>query len=140
MSGPSQTTWPLIQLVAQGDLTAPSGHTDRRAWRDGQRPEQMVSSLHSVTNQVQQANTNIAAAAAEILAATTQQAASAAEQSAALTLTTTTIEEIKAIAEQTAQRASQVADESQAALGVARQGTQVVEQTVSGMGPYQDAG
>jgi methyl-accepting chemotaxis protein len=125
----------FIQLVAQGDLTQRLRVTQTGALGEmGDGLNQMVASLHTITNQVQQANTNIAAAAAEILAATTQQAASAAEQSAALTQTTTTIEEIKAIAEQTAQRASQVADESQTALGVARQGTQVVEQTVSGMG------
>ena len=62
-----------------------------------------------------------------------QQASSAAEQSAALTQTTTTIEEVKAIAAQTAQQASQVAQESQAALDVARRGTQAVEETVIGM-------
>ena len=45
-----------------------------------------------------------------------------------------TIEEVKAIATQTAQQASQVAQESQSALQVARQGTQAVEETVSGMG------
>ena len=73
---------------------------------------------------MQQANANIAAAAAEILAATTQQAASAAEQSAAITQTTTTIEEVKAIAMQTAQQAAQVAHDSQNALGIQVSGGQ----------------
>ena len=83
---------------------------------------------------LREVNTTIAAAAAEILAATTQQAASAAEQSAAVTQTNTTVDEVRAIAEQTAQQAGQVAQDSQAALQVARQGTQAVEETVSGMG------
>jgi methyl-accepting chemotaxis protein len=125
----------FVQNVAQGDLTQRLHVSQNGSLGElGQGLSSMVISLHTITSQVQQANANIAAAAAEILAATTQQAASAAEQSAALTQTTTTIEEVKAIAAQTAQQASQVAQESQSALGVARQGTQAVEETVSGMG------
>ena len=93
----------------------------------------MAASLHSMTSQVDEATGAIAAAAAEILAATTQQAASAAEQSAAITQTTTTIEEVKAIALQTAQQASQVAQDGQTMLQVARQGTQTIEDTLGGM-------
>src|SRR5215213_1566742 len=83
---------------------------------------------------LREVNATIAAAATEILAATTQQAASAAEQSAAVMQTNTTVDEVKAIAEQTAQQAGQVAHDNQAALQIARQGTQAVEETVSGMG------
>lgn len=125
----------FISRVAAGDLTArvaPQGDAELR--RIGDDLNSMVEGLHSITSQVQQANANIAAAAAEILAATTQQAASAAEQSAAITQTTTTIEEVKAIALQTAQQAAQVAHDSQSALNAARQGTQSVEETVTGMG------
>ena len=125
----------FVQHVAQGDLTQRLPVSQNGALGQlGDGLNNMVVSLHTITSQVQHANANIAAAAAEILAATTQQAASAAEQSAALTQTTTTIEEVKAIAAQTAQQASQVAQESQAALQVARQGTAAVEETVSGMG------
>ena len=122
--------------VAQGNLTVRLSFDDNQDELSllGSNLNNMVENLHRMTSQMQQANANIAAAAAEILAATTQQAASAAEQLAALTQTTTTIEEVKAIAAQTAQQASQVAQESQAALQVARQGTQAVEETVSGMG------
>lgn len=123
--------------VARGNLAA------RLSVADSQQDElaalgralnQMVEGLHQITSQSRQAAANIAAAAAEILAATTQQAASAAEQSAALTQTSTTIDEVKAIALQTAQQAQQVAHDSQAALSVAREGTQSVEETVTGMG------
>jgi methyl-accepting chemotaxis protein len=95
---------------------------------------QMTISLHQMTTQVQQASNSIIAAAAEILAATSQQAASAAEQSSAITQTTTTIEEVKVIVDQTAQQAHQVAQDSQKALTVARQGSSAVEDTVNGMG------
>lgn len=94
---------------------------------------QMMTNLHQFNSQMREAATAIAAATSEILAATTQQSANAAEQSSAVTQTSTTIEEIKAIVRQTAQQASQVAQDSQVALDVARQGTQTVEETVSGM-------
>jgi methyl-accepting chemotaxis protein len=93
----------------------------------------MAASLQAMTSQVQQATGAIASAAAEILAATTQQVASAAEQSAAITQTTTTMEEVKAIALETAQQASQVAQDGQTTIQVARQGAQTVEDTVGGM-------
>ena len=93
----------------------------------------MAASLQAMTSQVQQATGAITTAAAEILAATTQQVASAAEQSAAITQTTTTMEEVKAIALQTAQQASQVAQDGQTTIEVARQGTQTVEDTLGGM-------
>ena len=122
--------------VARGNLAARlsniQGNDELAAL--GRSLNKMVEGLHTITTQTQQAASNIAAAAAEILAATTQQAASAAEQSAALTQTSTTIDEVKAIALQTAQQAAQVAQDSQAALNVARQGTASVEETVAGMG------
>jgi methyl-accepting chemotaxis protein len=124
----------FIQRVAQGDLRQRLDiKGDAALGQLGQGLNGMVESLQRITSQMQQATSAIAAAAAEILAATTQQAASAAEQSAALTQTTTTIEEVKVIAQQTAERAAQVALDGQAALQVARQGTGAVEETVSGM-------
>jgi methyl-accepting chemotaxis protein len=120
--------------VAQGDLT---GHLEIREdgvlGQLGHELNTMVESLQRLTGQVSQASQDIARTASEILAATSEQAAGAAEQAAALTQTVTTIEEIKSIAVQTAQQATQVASDSQQALAVARQGTQVVEQTVAGM-------
>lgn len=124
----------FVQQVAQGDLSQRlTVHQNGVLGQLGQGLNGMVESLHALTSQVQQASANIAAAAAEILAATTQQASSAAEQSAAITQTSTTIEEVKAIALQTAQQATQVAHDSQSALQIARQGTQAVEETISGM-------
>lgn len=124
----------FIARIAAGDLTSrieEQGDIELR--RIGTDLNKMVDGLHQITSQTQQASANIAAAAAEILAATTQQAASATEQSVAITQTTTTIDEVKAIALQTAQQASQVAHDSQVALNVAREGTGSVEETVTGM-------
>ena len=123
----------FIARIAAGDLTSrieEQGDIELR--RIGADLNKMVDGLHQITSQTQQAAANIAAAA-EILAATTQQAASASEQSVAITQTTTTIDEVKAIALQTAQQASQVAHDSQVALNVAREGTGSVEETVTGM-------
>jgi methyl-accepting chemotaxis protein len=124
----------FVQLVAQGDLTQRLTVQHEGALGQlGHGLNGMVESLQGISGQVLQATSAIAAAAAEILAATTQQAASATEQSAAITQTTTTVEEVKAIAAQTADRAGQVAQDSQAALTVARQGTGAVEETVNGL-------
>jgi methyl-accepting chemotaxis protein len=129
----------FAERVAKGDLTQRLQVQSTGALGQlGAGLNSMVANLHGITSQVQQANTAIAAAAAEILAATTQQASSAAEQSAALTQTSTTIEEVKVIAQQTALQASQVAQDSQAMLQVARHGTQAVEETVSGMSQIKD--
>jgi methyl-accepting chemotaxis protein len=124
----------FMRQVVQGDLTQRlDARYDGALGQLGQGLNGMAESLQRMIRQVQQATSAIAAAAAEILAATTQQAASAAEQSAAITQTTTTIEEVKVIAAQTAERAAQVAQDSQAALAVARQGAGAVEQTLDGM-------
>jgi methyl-accepting chemotaxis protein len=129
----------FTQQVAKGDLTQRlQVQSDGALGQLGTGLNSMVENLHDVTKNVRQANTAIAAAAAEILAATTQQAASAAEQSAALTQTSTTIEEVKVIAQQTAFQASQLAQDSQAMLQVARYGTQAVEDTVGGMSQIKD--
>jgi methyl-accepting chemotaxis protein len=121
--------------VAQGNLTARLSIAEQQDDLSllGHNLNNMVENLHHMTRKVLQANTAISTAAAEILSATTQQAASAAEQSAAITQTTTTVEEVKAIALQTAQQASQVAEDGQSALQAARQGTGAVEETVGGM-------
>jgi methyl-accepting chemotaxis protein len=123
------------ERVAQGDLTARlnrNGHDELGTL--AQNLNSMVERLGQITNQVRSATANITTAAAEILSATTQQASSASEQSSAIAQTSTTVEEIKAIAQQTAQKAGQVSDESQVALQMARQGTEAVEDTIEGMG------
>lgn len=129
----------FVQEVAGGDLTQRVQIEQTGTLGQlGQGLNSMVESLHRITKDVQQANTAIAASAAEILAATAQQAASAAEQSSALSQTSTTIGEIKVIAQQTAQQAAQVAQDGQATLQVARNGTRAVEDTVAGMSQIKD--
>jgi methyl-accepting chemotaxis protein len=124
----------FVQGLAQGNLIGRlEVRRDGALGQLGQGLNDMADNLHRITCQIQEANSAIASAAAEILASTTQQAASAAEQSSAISQTTTTIEEVKAIAAQTAQQAGQMAKENQNALGVAREGSGAVEDTVHGM-------
>jgi methyl-accepting chemotaxis protein len=128
----------FAQQVAQGDLTKRiSVEYDGALGQLGDGLNGMVANLHQITAQVQEATTAIAAATAQILAATTEQAASSAEQSAAITETATSVEEVKVIAQQTAQKAGQQAAESQAALQVAQQGGQAVEAVIGGMTQVQ---
>lgn len=124
----------FAERVAQGDLTTRlqrNGHDDLGTL--ALNLNSMVEHLSDMTSQTRAAAANITSVAAAILAATTQQSSGAAEQSAAITQTTTTIEQVKTIAQQTAQQATRVAHDSQHALQVARQGTQTVEDTIAGM-------
>lgn len=125
----------FAEQVAQGDLSvrlSPNGNVELNALTDNLN--RMVEGLGTMTNKVRDAATNIASSAAEILSAASQQASSATQQSSAITQATTTVDEIKRISQQTAQQAGQLAQESQAMLQIAHQGTQTVEETINGMG------
>lgn len=125
----------FVEKVAQGDLS--QRLKSRYTGALGQLAEGlngMVDSLRDITGQVQESTNALAAAIAQISAAATQQAASAAEQSAAITETATTVEEIKTLALQTAEQTALVAQNSQTALQIARDGSQVVGEAVGGMG------
>ncbi|MDW8147728.1 MAG: methyl-accepting chemotaxis protein [Roseiflexaceae bacterium] len=124
----------FVQRVANGDLSQ-----TLRIDRDdvlgqlGEGLNRMVESLRAMGRQSQEAANAIAAAAAQILATTTQQASAANEQSAAVAQTMAALDEVRAIARQTADQADHVARDAQAALNVAQQGIAVVEETVQSM-------
>ncbi len=125
----------FTQQVAHGDLTRRLPLRYEGALGElGLGLNAMVSNLHGITAQVQEATNAIASATAQILAATTEQAASSAEQSAAITETATSVEEVKVIAQQTARQATQIAEVGQSALQIAKQGGQAIESTIGGMG------
>jgi NO-binding membrane sensor protein with MHYT domain len=124
----------FAQQVAQGDLTQRiETHYDGALGQLGQGLNSMVASLHDITIQVEEVTAAITVATTQILSATTEQAASSAEQSAAITQTATSVEEVKVLAQQTAEKASQITEESQATLQIAQQGTQAVDSTIVGM-------
>ncbi len=125
----------FTQQVSHGDLTRRLPLRYEGALGElGLGLNAMVSNLHGVTAQVQEATNAIASATAQILAVTTEQAASSAEQSAAITETATSVEEVKVIAQQTARQATQIAEVGQSALQIAKQGGQAIESTIGGMG------
>src|SRR5215213_3651747 len=124
----------FVQQVARGDLRQQlTPCYDGVLGQLGEGLSSMVTSLHTITSQVQDGTNAIAAAVAQISAATTEQAASSAQQSAAITETATAIEQVKVIAVQTADQATQVASNSQSALEVARRSDQTVIATVGSM-------
>lgn len=125
----------FVQQVAQGDLSQRVSHSSQGALGQlGAGLNHMVASLHDITSQVQQGANAIAAAVAQISAATSEQASSSTQQSEAISTTASAIEQVKLIALQTADQATLVAQNSQAALTVARQSDQTVAQTIDSMG------
>jgi methyl-accepting chemotaxis protein len=129
----------FMERVATGDLTARlSLDADGQERRDplvalGRRLNDTVASLQEMTMGIRDAANGLGSAAAEIQAATSQQSASATQQSTAVVQATATIDEIRTIAEQTAQRAQSVADFTQRTTKVAQAGQQAVTNTVEGM-------
>ncbi|RRR65689.1 MAG: HAMP domain-containing protein [Candidatus Viridilinea halotolerans] len=124
----------FVQAVAQGNLSQRLDvRTNGAMGQLGSGLNEMVASLTSLTNQLRRAAADISSAATEILAATTQQAASATEQVAAVTQTSATVEEVKQITRYSDEQATRVADDGQAALRLAREGTTTVEESIQGM-------
>lgn len=124
----------FVQRVANGDLSQ-TLHIDRQdaLGQLGKGLNRMVESLRAMGRQSQEAADAIATAAAQILATTTQQASAANEQSTAVAQTMAALDEVRAIARQTADQADHIARDAQAALTVAQQGIAVVEETVQSM-------
>ncbi len=121
-----------IEHIAQGNLAQRiTVHHNGVIGQLGHGLNHMAENLQYITTHVQQATGNIASAVTDILAATTQQATSTSEQSAAITQTSTTVEEIKAVIVQSSQQATLMAQDSQAMLMMAKQGTQDVEKTIA---------
>ncbi len=89
--------------------------------------------LQRILAQVQEAVSHLTTSSSEILATTAQQASGANEQSAAVAQASRTIEEVRSIAEQTAQRASGIADLAQHAFQVSQIGLASAADLTQGM-------
>jgi methyl-accepting chemotaxis protein len=99
----------------------------------GNRLNDTIASLQSMTMQIQETGRSLGSASAEIVAAATQQASSANEQSAAIGQITATIGEVRTIAEQTAEQARGVSDLASQAAAISQYGEQSMQKTVTGM-------
>ena len=128
----------FVQRVASGDLRNRlnlNGHSnsDDDLYQLGTNLNAMVDGLSSITQQVRENASGIAAAAAEILATTTQQMASTTEQDAAVAQTAATVEELRATVSQSSDRAQAVAQTARRSLDVTRNGQEAVDNSVNGM-------
>jgi methyl-accepting chemotaxis protein len=128
-----------LVAVAQGNLSAqiPLDGADV-AVEDpivdlGRDLNTMISGLRGMALQIRDAAENLASATGEIVATTKQQAAGAGEQSVAILQASSTIDEVLAIAQQTAQRAQGVAEVAQRTAEVSLAGQQAVAETVASM-------
>ncbi|PDW02840.1 methyl-accepting chemotaxis protein [Candidatus Viridilinea mediisalina] len=129
----------FVQAVAQGNLAQRLNvRTNGSLGQLGHGLNEMVESLTMLTGQLRRAAADIASAASEILAATTQQAASATEQVSAVTQTSATVEQVKQITRYSDEQATRVAEDGQAALKLAREGTTTVEESIQGMNQVRD--
>lgn len=124
--------------VGQGDLTtrldmAPAGDGDEALHVLGSNLNDAVAGMERMIGEIHSAAGNLSAASVQILATTTQQAASASEQSAAIAQTTATVDEVRAIAEQSVERAQDVAGAAERTVQISRSGQQSAEHTISSM-------
>jgi methyl-accepting chemotaxis protein len=92
-----------------------------------------VSSLQRMAIEIRDTSINLVSTGAEILTATAQQVQGANEQSAAIRQASATIDEVRLIAEQTAERASGVASLAQRTAEVSEAGQEAVAETVLGV-------
>lgn len=129
--------------IGRGNLAArvtieDDGREDDPLATLGHNLNDTTASLQAMTIQIREAANNLSAAAAEILTSTTQQAAGASEQSAAISQASTTIDEVRAISEQTSQRAQGVADASQRTTAVSVSGQQALAETIGGVAQVKE--
>lgn len=104
----------------------------------GKQLNQTTASLQTMITSVLNVTKTLSSSAAEILAATTQQAAGASQQSSAVAQTTTTVDEVKAIAEQVSQRASETTEVAQRTVAVSQAGQTSVQQAIGSMHMIQE--
>ncbi len=124
--------------VAQGNLSTrvPLDETDPNdpLLLLGRCLNDTVSSLQRMTAEIHDTASNLATASSQILAEIAQQSRSTDEQATAIDEISETIEQVRLIADQSAQQARGVAERSQQAALVSQSGRQSIDQTIAGMG------
>ena len=94
--------------------------------------------LQTINAKTKEMSSSTSSATAEILASVSQFNASASEQSAAVNQTTTIVDEVYAVTEQTAKKAQEVSEISQAAVTVGENGKQSVLAIQNGMADIRE--
>ena len=114
--------------MAAGDLTArlsQNGHGEYGALASNLNG--MALGLGDLSRQVRDGVQSISAVTAEMLATVSEHTASATQQSAALHETSTTVQEVRSVAEQAAQKASDVMAVAQSSVRAGEDGAEAVD-------------
>jgi methyl-accepting chemotaxis protein len=113
--------------VADGDLTATvSANGSPELGELADSLNTMVSGLAEISREIQAGVHEIGSSTSEILSTVSRHTNSASEQSAAISQTSATVNEMRAAADDTAQRARQVAEQASASVAVSDEGTEAV--------------
>jgi methyl-accepting chemotaxis protein len=113
--------------VADGDLTATvSANGSPELGELADSLNTMVSGLAEISREIQAGVHEIGSSTSEILSTVSRHTNSASEQSAAISQTSATVNEMRAAADDTAQRARQVAEQASASVTVSDEGTEAV--------------
>jgi len=122
----------VLGQVGDGDLTAHvtvNGNQDELS-RLSRDLNTTVANLRDMTSKVYGATTSLASTASEIYAATSQHNANAAQQANSITSATTTVDEVRQTAEQSSQKAKQVADSAALSSEISNTGREAVAATI----------
>ncbi len=121
--------------IAAGDLTArvDVGVTDPELRALAERLNTMADGLCSLSGRVREASTHMAGATAQILTVVSQHTGAASEQAASVAQTSVTIDEVRASSRQVAERAADLATQTDGATRVATEGSEAVDGIIGGM-------
>jgi len=132
MTGYLRNVAEVAGKVATGDLT-----TTIRAQSEkdmlGKALGAMIDGLRTITAELQESVTVLAASAGEILSSTTEVASSVTETATAVNETTSTVEEVKQTTHVASQKAKYVSDASRNVVEISRTGGKAVEEMVEKM-------
>ncbi len=112
--------------VAEGDLTATVAADDQDLRELGESLNTMVGGLAEISTEIQSGVQAIGASTNEILDSVSHHTQSAGRQSSAITQTSATVNGLRQAADETAQRARQVAEQAAASVRISDEGTNAV--------------
>lgn len=123
-----------LSMLAKGDLTHKVDVTGNEAIvKLGKNLNETIDSLYLMTKGMVDASGAMATTLTEIKQTVISQSSAAAQQAASVNETTSTLEEIRAISEQTQEKAESLGDSAKRTQAEGEKGMLAVEQTAAGM-------
>ncbi len=122
----------VAERIAQGDLRVefkPQSERDRV----GNALAGMIANLRTITRDIAEGTSVLAASATQIVASSTQLATGSAQTATAVGETTTTVEEVRQTAQVATQKAKYVSESAQNVSSIAQAGRKNTEETGEGM-------